>query len=101
MKGTIQEIVGQESGFIIEKGFCFLDNWSSNLTEYSADLRKTVQVKNCLIWLIRAGYLDFDGDDINKKYREDANPVSMEDLMGKGCLYDFGKFFVLAPKGWN
>jgi hypothetical protein len=101
MKGTIGNIVGQESGFIVETDFCSLDNWASNLTEYSADLRRTKRVENCLIWLIRAGYLDFDVDEAMKKYREDANPVSMKDLMTEGVLYYFDGFKILAPDGWN
>ena len=101
MKGTIQDIVGQESGFIVYNKSCVLDNWASNLSEYSADLRRTVKVENCLTWLIRSGWVSFDEDDIQKNYQEDANPVTLEDLMVEGLLYDFGDFVILAPEGWN
>ncbi len=101
MKGTIQDIVGQESGFIVENKSCVLDNWASNLSEYSVDLRRTVKVENCLTWLIRSGWVSFDEDDIQKNYLEYANPVTIEDLMVPGTLYDFGEFKLLAPDGWN
>jgi hypothetical protein len=101
MKGTIGSFVGQDSGFIIYQKSCALSNWSLDLEDYIADLRRTVKVKNCLIWLISAGYMDFDGDEAMKMYREDTNPVTLEDLMVEGVLYDFGSVVILAPKGWN
>lgn len=101
MKGTIEEIVGQESGFLIYNNYCILDNWAQNwalnTAEYSADLRRTVKVENCLTWLIRSGWIEDD----TIQYLEYANPVTMEDLMVEGLLYDFGEFKLLAPDGWN
>jgi len=106
MKGTIREIVGQESGFILYKGSynretAILDNWVSDATEYPANLRKTRKIKNCLFFLVNRGIIRVDGDDVVKEYREDANPVTLEDLMVEGLLYDFEDFYVLVPDGWN
>jgi len=101
MKGTIREIVGQESGFIIYPREAFLDNWSSNLEEYDCDLRKTRKIKNCLYYLIESGFVQIRDDEVEKFYREDANPVTLEDLMVEGLLYELEDFIVLVPEGWN
>jgi hypothetical protein len=98
MKGTIKEITRQESGFIIYQKSCTLNNWSADLGDYTTDLRQTIQVKNCLAWLIESGWVLVDGDYINKNYQEDADPVSLEALMVEGLLYNFGKFKILAPQ---
>ena len=101
MKGTIMEIVGQESGFVLAGRECRLDNWSRDLDDYQSDLRKKRKVENCFLFLIERGFIAIDGDEISKDYIEDANPVTIEDLMVTGILYDFGDFEVLAPEGWN
>ena len=100
MKGTIQFIVGQESGFILYKDLTTLDNWVSDATEYPVNLSKTRKIKNCLFFMVNRGIIRFEGDDVIKEYREDASPVTLEDLMVPGLLYDFGDFEVLAPEGW-
>lgn len=117
MKGTMKEIVGQESGFIIwtNEDFSILDNWSSDDTIYTADLRRCRRV-NVLNELIRLGAIDiapeyFDDWEVDEiyngrrlmfKYREDANAVTAADMDCVGCLYVFDDDrIVIAPVGWN
>lgn len=101
MKGTIMEIVGQESGFVLAGRECRLDNWSGDLDDYQSDLRKKRKVENCFLFLVERDFITIDGDEISKDYIEDANPVTIEDLMVTGILYDFGDFEILVPEGWN
>jgi len=101
MKGIIREIVGQESGFVLAGRECRLDNWCGDLDEYTADLRRIKKVVNCFLFLVERGYITIDGDEISKDYIEYANPVTLEDLMVPGMLYDFGDFEILVPEGWN
>jgi hypothetical protein len=102
MKGTIQEITKQESGFVIyphapgsEKAI--LDNWSSDLTEYKCDKRKTRKVKSCLAYIENLCGRDYDGE---LQYVQYANPVTEDDLRVPGSLYKVDGFLILAPKGW-
>jgi len=101
MEGTIREIVGQESGFVLFSKECRLENWSSDMDQYTADLRRIKKVVNCFLFLVERGYITIDGDEISKDYIEYANPVTLEDLMVPGMLYDFGDFEILVPEGWN
>lgn len=101
MKGTRMEITGQESGFYLEGRYCALENWASDMTEYSADLRSVRKIKNCLFFLANRGFIKFYDDDVVREYDESACPVTLEDLMVGGALYDFGDFELLVPDGWN
>jgi len=97
MKGTIKEIIKQESGFIIYSystpgdDTVMLDNWASNLAIYECDLRKTRKVKSCLAYLESI---------CGRKYDVFASPVTEDDLQVPGLLYDFDGFSILAPEGW-
>jgi hypothetical protein len=107
MKGTIKEIVKQDSGFIIykHKKVCILENWSPEYSPelnfvYDVNTKKTVLIKNCFAWLIKSKWITFDELPLKIHYRINATPVRIEELLCEGLLYDFGKFKVLAPKGW-
>jgi hypothetical protein len=107
MKGTIQEIVGQESGFMIynNKKACILENWAPEYSPelnsvYDVNTKETVVIKNCLAWLIESGWITFNRNHVKINYQENAMPVFMEELLCEGILYDFGEFKVLAPKEW-
>lgn len=117
MKDTMKNITGQESGFIVwpDEDFSILDNWSSDDTIYSADLRRCRRV-NVLDELIRLGAIDiapeyFGDDEVDEiyngkrlmyQYREDACPVTAADMDTVGCLYVFDDDrVVIAPVGWN
>lgn len=117
MKATIEMAVGQESGFIYESGEWFLENWSSNLEEYSLDGRKRRKIKNVLRWLVNSGavievpeeeveYPDeydelYQGKYYKFEFIENANPVSCADLDVEGLRVEFDDFIVIAPDGWN
>ena len=101
MKGTRMEITGQESGFYLEGKYCSLENWSSDMDQYTADLRRVRKIKNCFFFLLKRGFIKFYDDDVVIEYDESACPVTLKDLMVGGALYDFGDFEILAPEGWN
>jgi hypothetical protein len=104
MKGTLEEITSQESGIIIYDPWrprtredAYLDNWSSNFTEYTCDRRRTRVIANCLAYLEDRIGRDYDG---RLRYTDNADPVVEDDLRRRGVLYRCDGFDVLAPDRW-
>jgi len=88
MKGTMQGIVGGESGFLLFDDLCCLDNWSANRAIYRHRKKDTYPVKNVFVWLLSHGWIEINGNEIIRKYRADANEVTLSDLLGEGTIYE-------------
>jgi hypothetical protein len=102
MKGTIQSITGQESGFLLYQtgtgAEAILDNWASNLEEYEYEEGNFIKIESCLEYLEWFAGRDYDGE---LQYVQYANPVTEDDLRVPGLLYKVEGFLILAPEGWN
>ena len=105
MKGTLKEITGQESGFLMysdNSGYykiIFYD-WSGNKTKYNCDKRKTRKIDSCYKFLSR--YCDRDSKNGNLEYIVKASyDMDLDDFYTWGKLYYLDGLEVLAPYGWE
>ena len=107
-KGTLLEITGQESGVLLYdapfggRDEAIVDNWSSDLSDHSCDLRKVRKVANCYEYLAeRVGYSNYDESE-GLQLTLHADLPDQDDLSVPGVLYvDVdGQFDVLVPDGW-